>query len=407
MRSLPALLAAVAVAVAAAIAAALLWPRTLPVDVALVRRGRFEATVEEDGRTRVRERYVVSAPVAGTVMRVDLDPGEEVSRGQVLAAIVPAAPPLLDARSRREAEDRVGAAEAELRRAVEALAHARTALAQEKVDLARASKLASDGIVAHADLDKAELAVDLRTREVAAGEFEVHVAEHRLDLARTLLARLRDPTRDSGGAGEPWEIRSPVRGVVLRVLQESESVVAAGAQLVEIADPGDLEVVVDLLTEDAARVAPGARVALERWGGEAPLEGRVRLVEPSGFTKLSALGVEEQRVNVVVDVVSPRESWSNLGDGFRVDVRVVVAEDDDALVAPASALFRDGSGWASWVVVDGRATRRTVEVTRRGTRVAEISSGLSPGDAVIVYPGDAVAEGVRVTTRREEEREGG
>lgn len=402
MRSLPAWLAAAAVAIVAAIVVALAWPRTLPVDVATVRRGRFEAVVEEDGRTRVRERYLVSAPVAGTVMRVDLEPGEEVSRGQILAVVVPAAPPLLDARSRREAEDRLGAAGDELRRAVEALAHSRTALAQEKIDLARAQKLAADGIVAHADLDKVELAVNLRSREVAAAEFEVRVSEHRLDLARTMLARLRDPSRDSGGGGEPWEIRSPVGGVVLRVLQKSESVVAAGAPLLEIADPGDLEVVVDLLTEDAARVAPGARVALERWGGETPLEGRVRQVEPSGFTKLSALGVEEQRVNVVLDIVSPRASWSNLGDGFRVDVRVLVAEADDALVAPTSALFRDGAGWAAWVVTDGRATRRAVQVARRGTRMAEIASGLAAGDEVIVYPGDAIAEGVRVAPRREE-----
>ncbi|MFM8409646.1 MAG: efflux RND transporter periplasmic adaptor subunit [Alphaproteobacteria bacterium] len=402
MRSLPAWLAAAAVAIVAAIVVALAWPRTLPVDVATVRRGRFEAVVEEDGRTRVRERYLVSAPVAGTVMRVDLEPGEEVSRGQILAVVVPAAPPLLDARSRREAEDRLGAAGDELRRAVEALAHSRTALAQEKIDLARAQKLAADGIVAHADLDKVELAVNLRSREVAAAEFEVRVSEHRLDLARTMLARLRDPSRDSGGGGEPWEIRSPVGGVVLRVLQKSESVVAAGAPLLEIADPGDLEVVVDLLTEDAARVAPGARVALERWGGETPLEGRVRQVEPSGFTKLSALGVEEQRVNVVLDIVSPRASWSNLGDGFRVDVRVLVAEADDALVAPTSALFRDGEGWAAWVVTDGRATRRAVQVARRGTRMAEIASGLAAGDEVIVYPGDAIAEGVQVAPRREE-----
>jgi HlyD family secretion protein len=398
VRSLPALLAVAAALVVGAIAAALLWPRTLPVDVAVVRRGRFESVVEEDGRTRVRERYVVSAPVAGTLLRVDLEPGDAVSRDQLLATVAPSVPPLLDARSRREAGDRLGAAEDEARRAVETLAHARTALAQEKVDLARIRKLAVDGIVAQSDLDRAELAVNLRAREVAAAEFEVRVSGHRLDLARTTLARMRDAARDPGG-GEPWEIRSPVGGVVLRVVQESESAVAAGAPLLELGDPGDLEVVVDLLTEDAARIAPGARVALERWGGEVPLEGRVRQVEPSGFTKLSALGVEEQRVNVLVDIVSPRASWASLGDGFRVDVRVVLAEAEDALVVPSSALFRDGPQWAAWVVEDGRARRRGVEVARRGTRVAEIASGLAPGDVVVVYPGDAVAEGLRVAPR--------
>lgn len=402
MRSLPALLAAASAIVVAAIAAALLWPRTLPVDVATVRSGRFEAVVEEDGRTRVRDRFVVSAPVGGTVLRVELEPGEEVARDQIVAVVVPAAPPLLDARSRREAGDRLGEAEDQVRHAVEELSRSRAALAQERIDLDRARKLAADGIVAHAELDRAELAVNLRSREVSAAEFAVRVAEHRVDLARTLLARLRDPSRASGGGGEPWEIRSPVGGRVLRVFRKSESVVAAGEPLLEVADPGDLEIVVDLLTEDAARVVPGARAALERWGGETPLVGRVRQVEPSGFTKLSALGVEEQRVNVIVDIVSPHSAWSNLGDGFRVDVRVVIAEADQALIAPTSALFRDGEGWAAWVVSEGRARKRPVRVVRRGTRVAEIASGLSTGDLVIVYPGDAIAEGVRVAPRREE-----
>lgn len=390
---------AVAGLLVAGIVAALVWPRRVPVDVARVRRGAFSLTVEEDGMTRARERYVVSAPVAGTLLRVERHAGEEVSRGELLLSIVPAAPALLDMRSRQELGERVGAAEAALRRATAAVDRARIALAQERIDLDRVGRLAREGIVAQSDLERAQLAVDVRSKEVAAAEFEQHVAEHELELARTTLQRLRDPTRESGAGGEPWEIRSPVRGRVLRVLQESEAVVPAGAPLLELADPEDIEVVVDLLTVDAVRVVPGAPVAIERWGGAAPLAGRVRLIEPGGFTKLSALGVEEQRVNVLIDIVSPRDAWRSLGDGFRVDARVTVEERTDALVVPSGTLFRAGDGWAVYVVEHGRARRRMVQVGARGEREAAVDAGLEAGMVVVVYPGDALADGVRVAPR--------
>jgi HlyD family secretion protein len=382
-----------------AIAAALLWPRSVPVDVATVKRGRFELTVEEDGTTRVRERYVVSAPVMGTVLRVDRHAGEEVSRGELLLSIVPTAPTLLDARSRQELGERVGAAEATARRAAAVLERTRINLAQEQVELARVQRLSTAAGLSQTDIERAQLAVDMRIKEMAAAEFGHHLAEHELEMARTALLRLRDPRRESGASGEPWEIRSPVQGRVLRVLQESEAVVSAGTPLLELADPNDIEVVVDLLTVDAVRVAPGARVSIERWGGDMPLEGRVRLVEPSGFTKLSALGVEEQRVNVVVDIVSPAERWQSLGDGFRVDARITVEERDDALVAPSGALFRDGDGWAAYVVEGGRARRRAVAVGARGERESVIDTGLAEGSQVVVYPSDAIADGVRVRPR--------
>jgi HlyD family secretion protein len=381
------------------IAAALLWPRSVPVDVATVQRGRFELTVEEDGMTRVRERYLVSAPVMGTLLRVDRHPGEEVSRGELLLSIVPTAPALLDARSRQELGERVGAAEATAMRASAALERTRIALAQDQVELARARKISTEGGLSRNAIERAQLAVDTRIKEVAAAEFEHHLAEHDLEMARTALLRLRDPRRESGASGEPWEIRSPVRGRVLRVLQESEAVVNAGTPLLELADPEDIEIVVDLLTVDAVRVAPGARVSIERWGGDAPLEGRVRLVEPSGFTKLSALGVEEQRVNVVVDIVSPPERWRSLGDGFRVDARITVEERDDALVAPSGALFRDRDGWAAYVVEAGRARRRAVAVGARGERESVIDAGLAEGAQVVVYPSDAITDRVRVRPR--------
>jgi HlyD family secretion protein len=369
------------------------------VDVATVKRGRFELTVEEDGTTRVRERYVVSAPVMGTVLRVDRHAGEEVSRGELLLSIVPTAPTLLDARSRQELGERVGAAEATARRAAAVLERTRINLAQEQVELARVQRLSTAAGLSQTDIERAQLAVDMRIKEMAAAEFGHHLAEHELEMARTALLRLRDPRRESGASGEPWEIRSPVQGRVLRVLQESEAVVSAGTPLLELADPNDIEVVVDLLTVDAVRVAPGARVSIERWGGDMPLEGRVRLVEPSGFTKLSALGVEEQRVNVVVDIVSPAERGRSLGDGFRVDARIAVEERDDALVAPSGALFRDGDGWAAYVVEGGRARRRAVAVGARGERESVIDTGLAEGSQVVVYPSDAIADGVRVRPR--------
>jgi HlyD family secretion protein len=399
MRHFGRLLLIGAAVVGGAIAAALLWPRSVPVDVATVHRGHFELTVEEDGTTRVRERYVVSAPVVGTLLRVDRHPGEEVSRGELLLSIVPSAPTLLDARSRQELGERVGAAEARTKRASAVLEQTRIALAQDQVELARARKISTEGGLSRNAIERAQLAVDLRIKELAAAEFEHHLAEHELEMARTALLRLRDPRRESGAGGEPWEIRSPVRGRVLRVLQESEAVVSAGAPLLELADPDDMEVVVDLLTVDAIRVAPGARVSIERWGGDAPLEGRVRVVEPSGFTKLSALGVEEQRVNVLVDIVSPPERWRSLGDGFRVDAQITVEERDDALVAPSGALFRDGEGWATYVVESGRARRRAVAVSARGERESVIDRGLAEGTQVVVYPSDAIADGVRVRPR--------
>ncbi len=384
---------------AAAIVAALLWPTRVPVDVAAAHRGRFALVVEEDGITRVRERYVVSAPVTGTLLRVERDEGEEVSRGELLVSIVPTAPRLLDARSRQELGERVGAAEAAARRAAVEVERTRVALAQERIDLERLRHLAREGIVARSDLERAQLAVDVRVREVAAAEFEQDLARHELAQAQAAVRRLRDPTRESGAAGEPWEIRSPVRGRILRVLQESESVVQAGAPILELADPDDLEIVVDLLTVDAVRVAPGAAVSIERWGGPAPLAGRVRLVEPAGFTKLSALGVEEQRVNVLIDIVSPRDEWRALGDGFRVDARVTVHERADALVVPSGALFRAEDGWAVYTVEGGRARRRAVRVGARGEREAAIDAGLDEGAIVVVYPSDAVTDGVRVAPR--------
>lgn len=385
---------------AAAAAAALVWafmPRAVVVETAAVERGLFEQTVDEDGKTRVRERYLVSAPLAGRVQRIALKAGDAVAPGTIVARLDPAAPPLLDARTERELAERVGAAEANLARARTAVMQAGAALAQTNLDLQRTRKLAREGFLSAASLERDELKASLDTRALEAADFERHASEHQLALARAALVRSRRALQ-GGYAGETLEIRSPVRGRVLRVVQESEAAVPIGGPLVELGDAGDLEAVVDVLTADAVHIAEGAPVRMEVGAAAEALEGRVRRVEPSAFTKISALGVEEQRVNVVIDIVSPRERWRSVGDGYRVDVRIVVYRAEDALRVPVSALFRDDAGWGVFVAEGGVAVKRAVEVVRRGTATAMVERGVAAGERVIVYPGEAVRAGARVRT---------
>ncbi|HEX7124598.1 MAG TPA: HlyD family efflux transporter periplasmic adaptor subunit [Thermodesulfobacteriota bacterium] len=377
------------------------WPRPVAVETGAVTRGPLEVTVGGEGETRVRDRYVVSAPVAGLVPRITLDPGDPVERGQALAVVEPAVPPLLDVRSREEQVARVRSAEAMLDRAEARVAQAETALRLAERELARRRPLAAEGLIPVAELDAAEAEAASRMRELEAARSEARSARFDLERERaTLMGVGTDPSARARTPAGRVEVRSPVAGRVLRVVQESAAVVPAGAPLVEVGDPRDLEVVVDLLSTDAVAVEPGAAARLEGWGGGAPLPARVRLVEPSGFTKVSALGVEEQRVNVVLDFAGPADGQAALGDGYRVDVRIVVWARPDVLQVPVGALFRDEDGWAAFVVEDGRARRRAVQVGHRGERAAEVLSGLTEGETVILYPGDRVEEGGRVTARR-------
>jgi HlyD family secretion protein len=385
----------------AAAIAALAWafaPKPAIVEVAEVTRGRFEQTIDEDGKTRVRERYIVSAPLAGRVQRIALKAGDAVARNDVVAIMHPAAPPLIDARAERELEERVGTAEAALARVGTTVEHARAALAQNRADAQRTQKLAAQGFVSPAQLERDELKVTLSAREAEAADFERHAAEHQLEVARAALMRSRQGWQS--GKGERLDIRAPVAGRVLRVVQESEAVVALGAPLLEIGDPADLEVVIDVLSGDALQITPGQPVKLERQSGTGTaLDGRVRRVEPSAFTKVSALGVEEQRVNVVIDITSPRVQWQNLGDAYRVDARIVVHNANDALKVPVAALFRDGPQWAVFVTEGSVARKRAIETSRRSAREALVDKGLAPGERVIVYPGDAVREGRKISAR--------
>jgi len=371
-------------------------PRAIDVETAVAREGPFLATIDEDGRTRLRDRYVVSAPLAGRVARPPLREGDAVAADAVVAVIAPLLPAMLDARSLREQELRVESAQAQVQRADARVAGARVALEQARLQYMRSQELSREGFVATSKLDIDRLSGEAAQKDLEAMLEDRHAAGHDLEQARAALAAVQQK-----GGGTHFQVRSPVRGRVLRVLQSSENAVALGVPLLEIGDVQRLEVLAELLTTDAVRARPGSRVVIDRWGGDDPLEGRVRLVEPGGFTKVSALGVEEQRVNVVIDIVSPPGSWHALGDGFRVGVRIVTQDEQRALQVPVSAVFpqTNGPGNAVLRMEGGRAHVVPVTVIARNGRSAWLRGGVKAGDTVIVYPPPAVRDGVRVRAR--------
>jgi HlyD family secretion protein len=340
----------------------------------------------------------VAAPLAGRLTRIKSKVGDQVRGDEIVATIMPSPAPLMDPRSRREAEERLGTAEANLERTKAVVERARAQSDQANTDLARARALAERGAATAQALERAQLAVRLAERDLRAAEFLDHAAQHEVSQMRALL------TRYGGAAGsdappESWNVTVPIDGVVLKVSQESETIVRSGTPLLDIGDPRDLEIVVDVLSTDAVEIRPGADVVVDHWGGEGQLSGRVRRVEPAAFTKVSTLGVEEQRVNVLVDILSPPEAWARLGDAYQVDAAITVFSQDDATIIPAGALFRRGEVWNVFAVRDGRAELREVRVLRRSGRLAAITTGVAPGEEVIAYPGDRVAAGVRVAQR--------
>jgi HlyD family secretion protein len=372
-----------------------LWPRPVVVELTSVSRGPLVVTVDEEGRTRVRDRFIVAAPVAGRVLRIDLAPGDRVARGEVIARVQPESPALLDARTRAEAVAALESAEASLGHARAEEQRARAALSHAQHELTRTRQLTAAGATATQDLDAREAEAKLADETANAAAFAVRVAS-----AEVTRARARVMTSVSGTAGGTVLVKAPVDGVVLQRLRESESVVPAGEPLVEIGDPSRLEIVTDLLSTDAVRVRPGARATIEQWGGDSALVATVQRIEPSGFTKVSALGVEEQRVNVVLEFVDVGEDCAPLADGYRVEARIVLWEAPDVLKVPTNALVRDGARWAVYVASDGRARRTIVELGRQTGREAEVTSGLSEGTVVIVHPGDLIRDGARIARRR-------
>lgn len=386
---------------ATAALAALTWaflPSAVPVETAVAARGAFEQTVVADGKTRVKARYVVSAPLAGTLLRVALKPGDAVRPGMVLATLVPAEAPLLDSRSEREARERLGAAEAAKSRAEAAIEGARTNLDLARSEHARLVRLLQSGIVPAVEVERAEGTLRIRRKEMEGAEFYADAAAHEVELARVALSRLTQGARANPRTSQHWEIKSATAGRVLRVMQESEAVIAAGMPVMEVGDPGSLEVVVDVLSTDAVLVKPGTAAQIKRWGGGEDLPARARLVEPAAFTKVSALGVEEQRVNVILDALGPAEAWERLGDGFRVEAEIVVYASPDVLTVPVSALVRQGDAWAVFVVDQGRARLRKIVLGPRSQTSAVVQQGLEPGQKVVQYPSDLIHDGVRVTS---------
>lgn len=373
-------------------------PRPLLVDAEAVSCGPVVQSVTEEGRTRVVDRYVISAPMTAQARRITLEAGDSVRTGDVLAVLEPLAPPPLDRRSVAQGKARVQGAKAALEAALRELDGVRAVARLAEAEERRLQRLAEDELVSPRDVEAAE-AEARRTRALErSAMFRAETARHELEAARAALeyVGVQDPA-----FGGRVELRAPVAGEVLRRYFESSRVVQPGEPILEIGDPAALEVEVDVLSSDAVRIAPGMRVLFERWGLPEALEGRVRRVEPGAFTKVSALGVEEQRVWVVADIVSPRQEWARLGDAYRVNARFILFEAQNVLRVPTSALFRHGEGWAAFVVEEGRARLREVATAERGGRFTRVLKGVEEGEAVIVHPPRQVEDGIRVRTREE------
>ena len=386
----------------AALALLVFWalqPRSVAVELAEVTRGSFEQVIADDGKTRVRDRYVIAAPLAGRVERLQLEVGDPVKQNQIVAELAPTAPAFLDARTQRELRERIGAAEAQLARSRAETLKAEAQRDQARADLERQTRLSREGFVSQTAREQALLALRTAERAMEAARFAQEAAGHDLAQARAALSRY-----ESGAPAAKWPVTSPVAGAVLKVVQKSEGPVVLGAPLLEVADARSLEAVVDVLSQEAVAVRPGMPARLDLGSGVPALAARVRLVEPAAFTKVSALGVEEQRVNVVLDFAEPLDRVQTLGDGFRVEARIIVFEEKNAVRVPVAALFRDGEGLAVFVVEGDTARKRAVKAPRRNTTQAMVEEGLQPGEPVVVYPSDALRDGARVERVRSGQR---
>jgi HlyD family secretion protein len=370
------------------------WPAPVLVETAAVVRAPLSVTVEEEGRTRVKDRFVISAPVAGYLQRIALEVGDAVTQGQTLALMEPLRPEVLDPRSRARAEAQVAAARAAIKGAEQQVTAARAEAEFARSDRARKQQLQEQSLVSRDALEQAATHSREAAAQLRSAEFAVEVARYELQAAQTALQYSFGS--DADGAPETVALRAPVASRVLQIHRESEGVVTTGEPLLEIGDPAALEIAVDVLSADAVRIQPGSAVQLLRWGGPQVLEAVVRTVEPTGFTHISALGVEEQRVWVIAELVSPRSDWEQLGDGYRVEARFILWQADDVLQVPASALFRHDDGWAAFVVDAGKARLVTVNAGRGNGLVTRILGGLEAGMRVILHPDDRIAHGVRV-----------
>lgn len=374
-----------------------LLPNPLEVEIAPVVQGQFERAVEEEGKTRLRERYLVSSPVAGRLSRLDLKQGDAIGIGATIATLWPADPGLLDERTKAEQTARLSGLQAASMRTQTRVASTQAALNQARVDLQRISTLTRQGFVAPSQTESAQLAVQLREKEHEA-------AIQDSNAARAELQQLRAAMLDYSDSGArknpiPYTVKAPVAGRVFKVLQQSEAVIGVGTLLVELGDPDLIEIEVALLTEDAAQIKAGDAVQIIRWGGSETVTGKISYLEPAAFTKVSALGVEEQRVKAIIHLESVPESFHTVGDGFKVDVRILVQVVKNAIMVPVSALFPVGSRSGLFTVQEGRAVLKEVQVEARNGVVAWVASGIAPGTDVIVYPDSKLKNGAKVKAR--------
>lgn len=389
-----------------ALLALLVWafaPRPALVELATATQGPFEVSIDEDGKTRVHDRYMISAPLSGRLERLTLREGDTVAADTVVATLTPALSPMLDTRSLAELSARIETADARVSYTKTRIDRSRIALELARDELGRSEKLLREKFVSASKVQMDRLALQAAEKELASAIEERHVATHELEQARAALTTVKQGSNASGQSG--FKLKAPVGGSVLRVMQTSETIVALGAPILEIGDTRNMEIVAELLTTDALQVKPGTEVRIENWGGKDTLAGSVRLIEPAAFTKVSALGVEEQRVRVLIDITSKPELWQSLGDAYRVGVRIMMLSKENVLRVPVSAVFprTDKSkpdAMNCFVFRDGRARLVSVDVGARNGTEAWITSGLKAGDQVIIYPGDTVSDGARVTARK-------
>ena len=372
------------------------WPQPVFVEAIEAKRAPLTITIAEEGRTRVVDRYIISAPVDGVACRQQLDVGDEVKQGQVLLGITPLESQVLDPRSRAQTKSQVAAAESALHAAEQQSEAAEASAKLAVIEHERLKPLVEKGVISTDAYDKAATQVQTTAAAHRSADFQIEVARYELQAAKTVLEYT------AASRGEPAErlpVVSPIDGRVLKVTRECEGPVRTGDMLLEVGDPTVLEIEVDVLSADAVQIKPGMKVLFERWGGEAPLEGIVRIIEPVGFLKISALGVEEQRVLIISDFTSPAEQWQRMGDGYRVEARFILWHEDDVLQVPASSLFRYKDGWAVFVVENNHAKRRVVKVGQRNGLTAQILEGVNEGEQVVNHPSDDVEDGRRVKQR--------
>ncbi len=388
-------------AVIAALIAILLFlglrPQAVLVETGAIVRAPLRVTIEEEGVTRVKDRYIVSAPVSGFVRRIDLKVGDAVAQSDLLTELEPLRSTVLDPRSRAEAEARVAAAHSALRSAEEQAEAAKADADHQTSEYQRKLKLSEKQMISDEAISQARAAADHSKAMLRSAQFAVDVARYDLDAASTRL-KYSAADNTAGVLKERVPISAPVAGAVLKLIRESEGVVNAGTPLLELGNPAALEIAVDVLSFDAVRIAKGTNVEINRWGGE-PLQGVVRRVEPVGFTKISALGVEEQRVWIIVDFTTSPDQWTHLGDGYRVEASFILWQQDNVLQAPNASLFRVGNQWAAYVVADDKAEQRIVKLGERNGLHSQVLDGLKEGEQVVLYPDNSLANGVRVTVR--------